>query len=64
VLIAVSQQALAPTCASLILEMRRAKTRWPGVPGCSRLLAGLEIQVTPRKPVQADTAVFEARAVR
>ena len=64
VLIAVGQQPLAPTCASLVLEIRRNKTSWTGAPGCSRLLCGLEIQALRRKPAQANPVTFEARAAR
>lgn len=60
-LLVVEQQPQAKTCASLTLEMRREKSAWSGVPGCSRLLRGIRVHVDRRKPVPALTAAFDSR---
>ena len=61
VLLVMEQQPLAKTCASLTLEMRREKSVWSGVPGCSRLLRGIRVHTDRRKPVPALAASFESR---
>jgi len=61
VLLVVEQQPLAKTCASLTLEMRREKSAWSGVAGCSRLLRGIRVRTDRRKPVPALAAWFESR---
>ena len=54
----------AGTCASLVLELRRAEAGWSGAPGCSRLLEGMRVEVERRKPVGQLRASFAALAVR
>jgi len=61
VLLVMEQQPLAKTCASLTLEMRREKSAWSGVPGCSRLLRAVRVRADRRKPVPALAASFESR---
>ena len=63
VLVSVSRQSNAKTCASLILECEREGVAWSGAPGTSRLLRGMRIQVVRRKPARAVTARFQARAL-
>ena len=56
--------ALAKTCASLTLEMRRERAAWsgaPGAPSCARLLRGIHVHVERRKPVPAMAASFASR---
>lgn len=60
VLVAVEREPHAKSCASLVLELRRAETRWSGTPGCSQLLRGLRVDVERRKPAGAPPASFEA----
>lgn len=64
VLAAVEGAQHAGACASLVLELRRARAEWSGAPGCSSLLDGLRVEVERRKPVGPLRASFEARAVR
>lgn len=45
VMLAIEQEANAKSCASLVLEMERARAEWSG-----RLLRGARIQVARRKP--------------
>ena len=63
VLVSVSRQSNAKTCASLILECEREGVAWSGAPGTSRLLRGMRIQVVRRKPARAVTARFQAKAL-
>lgn len=62
VLAVLEREPHAKTCASLVLELRRRGAAWTGTPGCSQLLRGLAVEVTPRKPAGSATASFEARA--
>jgi hypothetical protein len=50
VFVALSRQANAKTCASLLLECARTQTEWGGARGVSRLLRGMSIAVAPRRP--------------
>jgi recombination protein RecA len=59
VLLVLEQQPHAKTCASLMLEMRRARAAWSGAPGCSQLLRGIRVRVDRGKPVPAAAASFE-----
>jgi len=61
VLLVLERQPNAKTCASLVLEMRREKAAWSGMPGCSRLLRGIRANVDRRKPAPVRVASFEAR---
>jgi recombination protein RecA len=61
VLLAVEQQPLAKTCASLTLELRRGKAAWSGAPGCSQLLRGMRAYADRRKPAPPAAISFEAR---
>jgi hypothetical protein len=60
VLVSVSRQSNAKTCASLILECEREAIAWSGTPGTSRLLRGMKVQVARRKPQRVLTASFRA----
>jgi hypothetical protein len=60
VLVAVARQSNAKTCASLILECARQRAAWSGAPG-ARLLRGIRVHVTRRKPSRAVAASFDAR---
>lgn len=50
VLVALSQQSNAKTCASLTLECARQNVAWKGAGAASRLLRGADVQITRRKP--------------
>lgn len=60
VLVAVSRQSNAKTCASLMLECARERAAWSGG---TPLLRGMRVRVARRKPVQEVTASFQAAAV-
>jgi recombination protein RecA len=51
VLVSVTQQSNAGTCASLLLECRREQSAWSGFRGASRLLRGISVRTffTPRR---------------
>jgi hypothetical protein len=63
VLIAVEREPTVKSCASLMLEMKRESVAWSGARGCSELLRGARLGAMPRKPVRAQAASFEARAL-
>jgi recombination protein RecA len=56
------KEALAKSCASLILDLKRKKALWTGAPGFS-LLRGVEIEAASRKPVRTVTAEIQAKAI-
>lgn len=65
VLIAVSRQSNAKTCASLMLELSRQRAHWAGGGlDSSRLLDGMRVNVARRKPGLALAAAFDTRAIR
>lgn len=49
-LLVISQEPLAKTCATLVLEMRRHAPVWSGAAGCSLLFRELHAGVARRKP--------------
>jgi hypothetical protein len=73
VFLALARQSNAKTCASLALECRPSRERRePDASVCllpfsgrgpGRLLRGIRVQVTRRKPGQATTALFNARGM-
>jgi hypothetical protein len=63
VLLAVSQQPNARTCASLVVECARERVAWSGARGCSHLLRGIEVRLAGRKPLRNTLARYRARAV-
>jgi hypothetical protein len=68
VLVTVSRQSNAKTCASLILECRREAVAWSGAAAPARLLRGIQVRVathigrTPDRR-KACTPVFTAKAI-
>ena len=62
ILALVEREPLAKSCASLLLEMKRARTAFTGAPGFE-LLREIELEAVPRKPVRRHTAHFQARAI-
>jgi recombination protein RecA len=60
VLVTVSRQPNAKTCASLMLECARERTSWQGG---VRLLHGIRVRVARRKPERVLTAAFDAAAL-
>ena len=60
VLVTVSRQPNAKTCASLMLECARERTSWQGG---VRLLRGIRVRVARRKPERVVMAAFEAIAL-
>ena len=62
ILALVEERPLAKSCASLLLEMKRAKTIWKGSPGFE-LLHAAEIEAAPRKPLRSSAACIHAKAI-
>ena len=62
-LVVLEQAPWAKSCAALILETKQEGVAWSGAPGCSRLLRGVRLGVTPRKPARSAAAVFEVKAL-
>jgi hypothetical protein len=63
VLVSLTLEANAKTCASLVLECAREGVVWSGTRGCSSLLDGLNLRVEGRKPVRPAAARFHVRAL-
>jgi hypothetical protein len=55
ILLLVEREPLAKSCAALMLDMKRARAMWTGAPGF-RLLRGMEVQASRRKPVAQASA--------
>jgi hypothetical protein len=64
VMLVVEQEPNAKSCASLVLEMRRAQAEWSGAIRCSHLLRGARLQVAQRKPVQSTASLHSGGVVR
>ncbi len=62
-LVVLEQEPWAKSCATLILETQQEGVAWSGAPGCSLLLRGVRLEVTPRKPAHSAHAAFEAKAL-
>ena len=60
-LVLLERDALAKSCASLILELRRKNAVWSGAPGF-HLLREVDIEAGCRKPMRPGTARFQAHA--
>jgi hypothetical protein len=64
VLISVSQQSNAKTCASLQLACARERVQWSGKARVSRLMRGIEARATStRRRLEVCSPVFTAKAV-
>jgi recombination protein RecA len=63
VLIAVSRQSNARTCASLMLECARDRAEWSGALRASRLLRGMAARATSTKRSRTCSPVFTAVAL-
>ncbi len=59
ILTVLSNAPQAKSCASLLLELHHRNPTWPGAPGF-QIFRGMEIAVTPRKPVRPREAAFQA----
>jgi hypothetical protein len=53
----------AKNCAAMTLELPRANAVWSGAHQDFRLLRGLDVRVTPRKPMHSTPAGFRAKAL-
>ena len=62
-LVALEQVSCAPSCASLVLEMKPQRLNWSGMPECSQLLRGARFEASPRKPMGSAAAAFQAQAI-
>jgi len=60
VFIVLSQEPNVRQCASLSLEASRTSGQWPQAAQHSQLLAGLSFRFAPRKPVGAQSVLFDA----
>jgi hypothetical protein len=58
-----TQEPQAKNCAVMSLELPLARPVWSGVHRDFQLLRGLDIRVTPRKPVRSSIAEFRAKAL-
>jgi hypothetical protein len=63
VLLVLTRQPQAKTCASLSLALRRRKAAWCGAPGCSQVLRAFHLEAECRKPARSGLAWFEAQAL-
>jgi hypothetical protein len=63
VLVSLSREANARTCASLIIECRRGKSRWSGARGVSRLLRGVRFEARAVERRKECTPVYMAKAI-
>jgi recombination protein RecA len=61
--IVLTREPQAKNCAAMSLELPPARPVWSGAHHDFRLLRGLDIRVTPRKPVRSETAEFRAKAL-
>lgn len=53
----------AKNCSAMTLELPPARPVWSGAHRNFQLLRGLDIRVTPRKPVRSETSEFRAKAL-
>jgi hypothetical protein len=53
----------AKNCSAMTLELPRANAVWSGSHHDFRLLRGLDVRITPRKPVHSVPAGFRAKAL-
>ncbi|MEO8591736.1 MAG: hypothetical protein ABI759_00300 [Candidatus Solibacter sp.] len=63
VLLAVSRQANAGTCAGMVLECARQAARWSGARQVSRLLRAMEVRAQATQRRKQCSPVFTARAI-
>ena len=63
VLLAITRQPTAGTCASLTLECEREKVEWSGVRAASRLLRGMRVRATSTHRRKACSPVFMVKAI-
>src|SRR3984893_5879940 len=63
VLVTVSLESNAKTCASLMLECRRERTAWSGIRHASRLLRSIGVRVASRRRNNLCSPVFTAKAI-
>jgi hypothetical protein len=59
ILALVEKDAMAKSCAALMLELKRERARWPGAPAF-KLFRGMDIAVSRRKPVSQGRAELSA----
>ena len=63
VLISLSRQANAKTCASLVLECGRTRANWSGAHGVSGLLRGIEVRARSTQRRIECSPVYTAKAI-
>ena len=63
VLVAVSRQPNAKTCASLVIECGRTRANWSGARGVSRLLRGVEVCARGTTRRMQCSPVYTAKAI-
>ncbi len=63
VLLAITRQPTARTCASLTLECARERVQWSGARAASRLLRGMRVRATSTYRRKACSPVFMVKAI-
>lgn len=63
VFIVLASEPYAKNCASMVLELPPAKPVWSGAHRDFQLLRGMDVSVTPRKPIRPTKASFRAKAL-
>ena len=63
VLVSLTRQSNAKTCASMVIECGRKATSWSGARSVSRLLRGFEVRATSTQRRKQCSPVFTARAI-
>jgi recombination protein RecA len=63
VLISLSRQSNARTCASLVIECGRTRANWSGARGVSRLLRGADVRTRATRRRIECSPVFTAKAI-
>ena len=61
--VVLQREPQAKNCASMTLELPRANAVWSGSHQDFRLLRGLDVRISPRKPMRSVQAGFRARAL-
>jgi hypothetical protein len=62
-MVVMEREPYVKACASLALELTQVQPIWTGAHPDFRLLKGTRMRVMPKKPVQRETASFEAQAL-
>jgi hypothetical protein len=61
--VVLQREAQVKNCAAMTLELHPAAPVWSGVHRNFQVLRGLDVRVTPRKPMRSAEARFRAKAL-